>query len=145
MLNAHRSIWGVGDYDANVLMIALGQEGLDVSWFDARLAIESIPLGGGAADDNADVDSVAALCAIITNVKSDSFFGALFGSRHWAALVRVGAQWFDLDSKRDSPKAFAAGAEGVRQMRAHLAACAATRGAEILLVRARAAEPPHAS
>merc|ERR1719382_888879 len=35
-INPHKSILQTGNYDANVLMSALGKEDIEVQWFDAR-------------------------------------------------------------------------------------------------------------
>jgi hypothetical protein len=94
VFNAHRSMWRTGDYDANVLIIALGQEGLDVQWYDKRLGSENVPLQ--------DSD----LVGLLLNCKSDSFFGSIIGSRHWKSLLKRDSVWYDLDSKFDSVKQF---------------------------------------
>ena len=33
-INPHRSIWGTGNYDANILNVALDRLGIDVEWYD---------------------------------------------------------------------------------------------------------------
>ena len=35
-MNQHRSIFGTGNYDINVIMIFLNEQGYDVIWFDKR-------------------------------------------------------------------------------------------------------------
>eukprot|EP01084_Bolivina_argentea_P176373 305241_1 len=38
LINPHKAVLGTGNYDANVLMMALGKINIDVEWFDARKA-----------------------------------------------------------------------------------------------------------
>jgi len=84
-INPHKSIWGVGNYDVNVLMRALQTKGLSVSWFDRR---KPLTLANVRADD---------VTGLVVNVPSTSF--AAFGARHWLAL-RPGpdGHWWRLDS-----------------------------------------------
>lgn len=35
-INPHRSVLGLGNYDANVIMAALQERGLEMRWFDKR-------------------------------------------------------------------------------------------------------------
>jgi hypothetical protein len=42
MINPHKSIFG-GDYDVNVLMVALDKNGLTAEWFDRRSAPLTVP------------------------------------------------------------------------------------------------------
>ena len=88
----------LGNYDINVLMVALAEEGYDTKWHDARKPIapelDSLPLApeGG----------------LLINIRIKK---KLFGSsRHWLALVALQGgderEWYNLDSKRKKPFRF---------------------------------------
>jgi hypothetical protein len=69
-----------GNYDANVLILALQSQGFDVEWFDKRKGIDALPvedpqvLGFIANGASSTSDGV--------NILS-SLFG---GGRHWLAI-----------------------------------------------------------
>lgn len=85
--NPHRSLLpGMGNYDVNVLMAALGQQRLTLRWYDRRRPLASCEF--------------ASLYGLILNVPSRSF-GAL-GARHWYAVKRFpNGDWYAMDS--DAP------------------------------------------
>ena len=89
---AHR--WPVlGNYDINVLVLALQQRGYEVRWWDRRLSAEQLR----------------------SATESDTFLGlicnerrAILGfipTRHWLAVRRVEGVWHDLDSRLRAPAA----------------------------------------
>jgi len=90
-LNPHKSWLGTGNYDANVLMNGLLQEGKEVKWFDKRMNVEKINLDK--------------IFGIIVNTCTKRFFN-LYKTRHWFALRRFGDKFFNLDSQLESPTTF---------------------------------------
>ncbi|VDK45046.1 unnamed protein product [Anisakis simplex] len=88
--NRHRSIFGTGDYDVNVLIAALETHHLQVVWFDARRS-------------TADIDQTKVI-GYIFNVNSRGWL-PLFSGRHWFAVREVGsAGFFNFDSKKSEPE-----------------------------------------
>ena len=88
---AHR--WPVlGNYDVNVMMMALQKHGLDVQWWDRRADLLELQR---AAERESCV-------GLICNEPTSWLFG-MVPSRHWLAIRRVGGTWFDLDSKLQAP------------------------------------------
>lgn len=87
---AHR--WPVlGNYDINVLVLALQQRGYEVRWWDRRKSIEQLR-------SSAELDTSLGL---VLNERR-----ALLGfipSRHWLAVRRVDGVWYDLDSRLRAP------------------------------------------
>uniref|UniRef100_A0A1I8A0P1 ubiquitinyl hydrolase 1 n=1 Tax=Steinernema glaseri TaxID=37863 RepID=A0A1I8A0P1_9BILA len=86
--NAHRSMLGLGNYDANVLMAALESRDLCLTFFDSRLSLDCI---------NDEV-----VLAYIFNVPSDSYI-PFFRGRHWFSVIKINGSFFNLDSKLTSP------------------------------------------
>ncbi|TMS37149.1 hypothetical protein L596_004143 [Steinernema carpocapsae] len=87
--NAHRSMLGLGNYDVNVMMVALESRNLAVTWFDSRLSIDAI---------NEEV-----VFAYIFNVPSDSYIPFIRG-RHWFTVIKFKGSYYNLDSKLPAPK-----------------------------------------
>jgi josephin len=88
---AHR--WPVlGNYDVNVMMIALQQRGLDVRWWDQRRGVDELR---SAAESTACV-------GLICN-EPNSWLLGMVPSRHWLAIRRIRGEWFDLDSRLQAP------------------------------------------
>lgn len=80
----------LGNFDINVVMVALKQHGLAVRWLRH----------GGALTLTPD------LLALIVNRRSTSWL-PLLGGRHWLALRRVGGHsWWNLDSQLSHPTRF---------------------------------------
>eukprot|EP00823_Brevimastigomonas_motovehiculus_P000878 TRINITY_DN1112_c0_g2_i2.p1 TRINITY_DN1112_c0_g2~~TRINITY_DN1112_c0_g2_i2.p1 ORF type:complete len:252 (-),score=68.75 TRINITY_DN1112_c0_g2_i2:189-944(-) len=90
-VNPHKSIWGTGNYDANVLILAIEKRPFSVKWHDRRKSIDLIDLNE--------------LAGIVVNEKSSKLFG-LTSSFHWFCLKQIGDknEWFNLDSKLDGPQ-----------------------------------------
>ncbi|GAM18397.1 hypothetical protein SAMD00019534_015720 [Acytostelium subglobosum LB1] len=65
---------GLGNYDANVLIIALERLGYEVKWFDKRKSLY-------------DVDYVQ-LFGFIVNIQRTRYYG-LWSSRHWYAIKNM--------------------------------------------------------
>jgi len=95
---AHR--WPLmGNWDINVMMIALQRRGLEVQWWDRRRSIDALQrLAEGT-------DCVGLIC----NEPGAWLFG-MVPSQHWFTIRRVRGEWYDLDSKLQRPAALRAGA-----------------------------------
>uniref|UniRef100_A0A0M3I3T8 ubiquitinyl hydrolase 1 n=2 Tax=Ascaris TaxID=6251 RepID=A0A0M3I3T8_ASCLU len=88
--NKHRSMFGTGNYDVNVLIAALETRHLRVVWFDARRS-------------TALIDRTKVL-GYIFNVPSKGFIPFLNG-RHWFTVREVGSLgFFNFDSKKSQPE-----------------------------------------
>lgn len=84
-----------GNYDINVLIMALEEKGKSVAWHDRRNGVTSIDL-----DAPEDV-----LMGIVINISVRRFAG-IWKSRHWIALRKIDGVWYNLDSDLVSPQAF---------------------------------------
>ena len=106
---AHR--WPlVGNWDVNVIMVALQQRGLEVRWWDRRRSIDEL------RSLVEDADCVGLIC----NEPGAWLFG-LISSRHWLTIRRVRGEWYDLDSKLQRPTKLATDAlfSRLRQLLEH--------------------------
>ncbi|OQR97652.1 Josephin-2-like [Achlya hypogyna] len=74
----------LGNYDVQVLSVALQRQGFEVSYFDVRRPMEALPLE----------TSVGLVC----NVPQSSLLG-LWQSRHWFTIRKVHDTYYNLDSK----------------------------------------------
>ncbi|KAF5404521.1 Josephin domain-containing 2 [Paragonimus heterotremus] len=103
ILNPHRNVFGLGNYDANVLMVALQQCGYDIVWCDKRKSVQ---------EHNLNFDNIL---GFILNTLSRRRLLRVplphMGS-HWIAFRRLvvngQSQYYDLDSKLHSPMPIAA-------------------------------------
>ncbi|XP_038717262.1 josephin-like protein [Tripterygium wilfordii] len=84
-----------GNYDINVLMVALEGKGKSVVWHDRRNGASSIDLDG--PENN--------LMGIVLNIPVKRYAG-LWRSRHWIALRRIDGVWYNLDSDLGAPQSF---------------------------------------
>lgn len=103
--NPHRSFLQIGNYDVNVVIMLLQEEGYLVQWHDRRKILTE---GTLQEQDN--------LVGILLNVPSPSIWGRLTGGRHWIALVlhtkmggtsisdKSNKAWINLDSNLAVPK-----------------------------------------
>ncbi|XP_063701900.1 josephin-2 [Culicoides brevitarsis] len=94
-LNPHRSMFGLGNYDINVIMSAVQRKkNCEAIWFDKRKDPACI-----------DTEQIIGFILNIPN-KYDLGFVAvpLLGRRHWFAIKKIGAQFWNLDSKLKVPK-----------------------------------------
>lgn len=102
--NPHRNPFGLGNYDANVAMIALEQLGYETQFFDSRKPISELPLHEEHDNDDDDDDSLTPtliLQGLLLNVTGSKFWP---GSRHWLACKKYNDCWYWLDSQLDQPK-----------------------------------------
>jgi josephin len=84
-INPHKSFWGTGNYDVNVLTLALAERKLAMDWFNASKSVEDIPL-----------DEVR---GFILHMPPSGWLG----SGHWRTVKQVDGRWLDLDSQQEWP------------------------------------------
>ncbi|KAJ8679883.1 hypothetical protein QAD02_015670 [Eretmocerus hayati] len=92
-INPHKSILGWGNYDINVIMAALQRKGCEAVWFDKRRDLGDLLLKN--------------IKGFILNIPSDWKLGFVplpLGRRHWIALRSINDDFYNLDSKLDSPQ-----------------------------------------
>ncbi|XP_038215548.1 josephin-1 [Zerene cesonia] len=92
-INPHRSMLGFGNYDINVIMAALQKKGCEAIWFDKRKDPGCLDLSN--------------ICGFILNVPSDYKLGFVMlpiRRRHWIAIRQIQGNFYNLDSKLDSPQ-----------------------------------------
>lgn len=94
LLNPHRSVL-LGNYDVNVLEVALRRRGLAMRWHDSRQALEPVL---------AELEGAAPRGGLLLNEAA-----RWFGGRHWRAFKPHGAAggWLDLDSRLPAPRPLA--------------------------------------
>ncbi len=100
LLNPHRSVWRIGNFDVNVVLAALREDGLHAVWFDRRQDVRRLRL--------------EETVGLVLNVTT--FFG-----RHWLALRLFEGTAYNLDSKLAKPQSFAAPEELLAFLRTALA------------------------
>merc|ERR1719242_440915 len=98
LINPHRSLFGTGNYDANVLMAALDRKGVDVQWFDSRKAAE---LSLEPSFLSPKKQSAEFLGFVVNNGQKRMM---VFNRRHWLTIKRIDGVWFNLDSKMKCPQ-----------------------------------------
>ncbi|XP_046964967.1 josephin-1 [Vanessa cardui] len=92
-INPHRSMLGLGNYDINVIMAALQKKGCEAVWFDKRKDPGCLDLSN--------------ICGFILNVPSDYKLGFVMlplRRRHWITIRQIQGNFYNLDSKLDSPQ-----------------------------------------
>lgn len=92
MLGIHRGgmahLFGLGNYDVNVIGEALKREGLAISWWDKR-------------NDFATCEDLDDCHSLIVNRKA-----GFMSTRHWLCLRKLEGVWWNLDSRLGQPVAF---------------------------------------
>ncbi|KAF8774172.1 josephin-1-like isoform X1 [Argiope bruennichi] len=92
LVNPHKSLLGLGNYDVNVLMAALQIKGYEAMWFDKR-------------KDPSNID-FSKICGLILNIPSEMKFLPLrLNRKHWIAVKEIDGTFYNLDSKLESPVA----------------------------------------
>lgn len=83
IINPHKHIFG-GDYDVNVLMIALEKRGLNSKWYDNRQGKLKVP-------DKEEEQEVVGYLVNIFSEGAPGFIHKLCGisKRHWLAIRRL--------------------------------------------------------
>lgn len=104
LVNPHKSMLGLGNYDVNVLMSALQQKGYEAIWFDKRKDPSSIDF--------------SRIVGLILNIPSEMKFLPLrLNRKHWIAIKEIGNTFYNLDSKLDHPHAIGKETELVLYLR----------------------------
>lgn len=91
-INPHRSMFGLGNYDVNIIMAALQIMECEAVWWDKRRKITT--------------DVIDTSVGLILNLPSPSSVAGLqlpFKTKHWLAIRRFGSVYYNLDSKLPSP------------------------------------------
>jgi len=127
--NPHRHALGLGNYDVNVLLVALQRHdrSLSTAYFDGR----KDPM------KPSDLDLPRQTVGFICNVTKRSLWG-LRTSSHWYAVRRVGLDgiWHNFDSKLKNPASFGHDREsGEDGLRKHLASVLLSHGTLIVVER----------
>ncbi|XP_061146083.1 josephin-2 [Syngnathus typhle] len=126
VVNPHRSVFGTGNYDVNVIMAALQSRELAAVWWDKRRTVPSL--------------CIAKVKGFILNVPSCVSLGILslpmLKRRHWLAVRQVNGQYFNLDSKLKSPVCIG----GEKELQTFLSEQLSQDVAEMLLVVTREVE-----
>jgi hypothetical protein len=94
IINPHKHVFG-GDYDANVMMIALQNCGFRVEWHDNRTPVNLKML-----------EEDGTLVGLIINTKkSSSLFLKMFklSGRHWSAIKKYNDMYYLMDSQESGP------------------------------------------
>lgn len=95
-INPHKSVLGLGNYDVNVIMMALETRNYQLVWFDKRKDITASSL------------EISCAYGVILNIPSDYSFGFVtlpIKSRHWICVKKMhDEQYYNLDSKLSKPK-----------------------------------------
>lgn len=106
----HRSVFGLGDYDVNVLMCALEKAGLRAEWLSAKVSLASL------------LESTKRLRGFLVNVPAmnlPSFLQSattfLTDRRHWVAVPQYSSHFYLVDSKLP-PSRFSGSAELIRYL-----------------------------
>lgn len=100
IINPHKSIWQTGNYDANVLMMALEENGVDAQWFDSRKARSELTL----KDSFLCPKGYSEFLGFIVNNTHKKMI--VFNRRHWLTIKRIDGVWFNIDSKAKGPKPY---------------------------------------
>ncbi|KAL0224506.1 hypothetical protein P9112_003896 [Eukaryota sp. TZLM1-RC] len=89
LFNPHKSIFQWGNYDVNVIGIALERRGYQIDWFDQRRSLRDLPT---------DVE------AFLINFKCWSSYIPFKRTRHWVCVLNMDGAYIDMDSKLDEPR-----------------------------------------
>jgi hypothetical protein len=86
---------GLGNYDVNVLAVALQREGYVLEWWDRRKEFSLCQLDGQQG-----------CVSVIVNRRA-----GMMQTRHWICLKKVMGVWYNLDSRLGQPLAFSSRTE----------------------------------
>eukprot|EP00485_Elphidium_margaritaceum_P024770 CAMPEP_0202714002 /NCGR_PEP_ID=MMETSP1385-20130828/62267_1 /ASSEMBLY_ACC=CAM_ASM_000861 /TAXON_ID=933848 /ORGANISM="Elphidium margaritaceum" /LENGTH=455 /DNA_ID=CAMNT_0049374563 /DNA_START=17 /DNA_END=1384 /DNA_ORIENTATION=- len=99
LINPHKSLLFTGNYDANVLIMALQRKDIDVQWYDARKANEFDLDNSTMLAPNANVQFVGFIL-------NNPYKKMLILRRHWLTIKKIDNFWWNLDSRLPEPKRF---------------------------------------
>lgn len=92
-VNPHKNMLGLGNYDVNVLMVALQWREYEAVWFDKRLKVECLNLQhifGFVVNKPSNVNLV--------------WLEVPIKRPHWFAVRKINDSYYNLDSKLSSPQ-----------------------------------------
>ena len=94
-INPHKSMFGLGNYDVNILMTGIQDWGYKTIWFDKRKSVETIHFEN--------------VYGFILNVPSNyKVFGVMpipYHNKHWLAIKHFSDKgYYNLDSNLSKPK-----------------------------------------
>ncbi|XP_069509874.1 josephin-2 [Ambystoma mexicanum] len=90
--NPHRSVFGTGNYDVNVIMAALQSLDFAAVWWDKRRSLDKLVLNE--------------IHGFILNIPSHISLGILslpIRRKHWIAVREIHSVYYNLDSKLKAP------------------------------------------
>ncbi|XP_014663168.1 PREDICTED: josephin-1-like [Priapulus caudatus] len=93
IVNPHKSVLGLGNYDVNVIMAALQMNGCETIWFDKRRSIDCLIFKN--------------VKGFILNIPTDYKWGIFrlpLKRKHWICLREICGLYYNLDSKLDLPE-----------------------------------------
>lgn len=108
-INPHKSFLGLGNYDVNVVMVALQKKGCEAVWFDKRKDPKCLNLEN--------------IVGFILNIPSDYKLGFVLlplRRRHWVAVRQISGSYYNLDSKLESPQLIGKAADVLLYLRQQL-------------------------
>lgn len=100
--NPHRAPLGLGNYDVNVLTLALAQKGYEMQWLDKRHPVDDKLLSWDTAE------------GVLCNVVMNNFYSGWLNQRHWFAIRKIQGVCYNLDSKLPAPVPFESESECYR-------------------------------
>ena len=96
-INPHRSFFGLGNFDVNVIMFALQEKGFEAKWFDKRRTLSAL-----------EMDNIFGFILNVPN--SYKALGLIplpgFSRKHWIALKKLEDGYYNLDSNLKVPLKF---------------------------------------
>jgi len=110
LINPHKSVLGLGNYDINVIMSALETKNHAAVWFDKRKGVDIL-----------DLDRVY---GFILNIPTDYEWGFIripLKRRHWTSVRRIQGHYYNLDSKLDYPELIGKEAEVTKYLKDQIA------------------------
>ncbi|XP_038048299.1 josephin-2-like [Patiria miniata] len=119
VLNPHKSMLGLGNYDVNVIMAALQHKDCEAVWWDKRRCLEALRL--------------EVLIGFIVNIPSPmqlGFVSVPLRRKHWIAVRQIEGTYYNLDSKLSKPAKIGDSSK----LRGFLEAELRRKGCELLLV-----------
>lgn len=97
-VNPHRNFFGLGNYDANVLVLALQQCNYDIVWCDKRKSVK---------DHNLNLDNILGFILNTLSRRRVFSFNLPYAGSHWIAFRHIAVngvgQYYNLDSKLRAP------------------------------------------
>eukprot|EP01130_Rhizamoeba_saxonica_P013317 TRINITY_DN567_c0_g1_i3.p1 TRINITY_DN567_c0_g1~~TRINITY_DN567_c0_g1_i3.p1 ORF type:complete len:140 (-),score=23.21 TRINITY_DN567_c0_g1_i3:29-448(-) len=89
--NPHKSEFGTGNYDVNVLQTAIQNQGYLVKWFDSR--------------NDVNIINLEVIFGVLINYTERKFFG-LRKTQHWCCIRNLHNSFVLFNSFQDQPEIF---------------------------------------